>query len=213
VRRLVLLILAVAPLAASAATPPEGVALTVRRGFFTETDIGGFMTVGGDDGYSNLQTYLQLGIGYDIGKNISLGLHYGTGANAANCFNGKLEKDNSCTASDNFTVSFIDLTVSFLFQLAERFYISPKLAGGWTTLDPAPILIAVTTGGCKTVADQSDPAKCTAVRQGPNAGAGVGIEYATYMDHFSVGVDVLARYVIGPNIISLQFFPRVKYTF
>ena len=35
---------------AVAATPPEGVALEVRRGFFTETDIGGFFTLGGDDG-------------------------------------------------------------------------------------------------------------------------------------------------------------------
>ena len=41
---------------AYAATPAEGVPLQVRRGFFTETDIGGIFTVGGDNGYSNFQT-------------------------------------------------------------------------------------------------------------------------------------------------------------
>ena len=89
---------------AQAAAPSEGVALKVRRGFFTETDIGGFMTVGGNDQYSNLQTYLQLGIGYDVGRNVEFGLHYGTGANAADCYNGKTS-GGDCSASDNFNCS------------------------------------------------------------------------------------------------------------
>ncbi len=46
-----------------AGPPPEGVALHVRRGFFTETDIGVFFTVGGNNRYSNAETYLQLGVG------------------------------------------------------------------------------------------------------------------------------------------------------
>ena len=47
----------------------------------------------------------------------------------------------------------------------------------------------------------------------PNAGVGVGLEYATSFDHFSVGADFLARYIIGPNIPTFALFPRVKYTF
>ena len=39
------------------------------------------------------------------------------------------------------------------------------------------------------------------------------IEYATNMDHFSIGLDVAFRFVIGPNIPSLGFYPRVQYTF
>jgi hypothetical protein len=196
-RKLILLVaVLVAPSLALAATPSEGVALVVRRGFFTETDVGGFMTVGGDNTYSNLQTYLQLGVGYDVSQTIELGVHFGMGSNAANCFNG-LKATGECTATDNFTVTFADVTAAYLFKLADRFYLDPKLAVGYTLLDPAPV---ITQGG--------DP-----INAGVNVGLGVGVEYATSMDHFSIGLDVLARYVIGPNIISLQFFPRVKYTF
>ncbi|MHB8872677.1 MAG: adventurous gliding motility protein CglE [Myxococcaceae bacterium] len=199
-RKLILLVaVLVAPSLASAATPSEGVALEVRRGFFTETDIGGFMTLGGDNAYSNLQTYLQLGVGYDVSQSIELGVHFGMGSNAANCFNG-LKASGECSATDNFTVTFIDFTAAYLFKLADRFYLDPKLAVGYTMLDPAPVV----TG---TGADQ------VSINSGMNVGAGVGIEYATSMDHFSIGLDVLGRYILGPNILTLQFFPRVKYTF
>ena len=123
--------------AAEAAVPPHGVPLHVRRGFYTETDIGAFFTLGGNDLYSNPQSYLQLGLG-------------------------------------------------------ERFYLTPKVLAGQTLLDPAPV---------------GD------VTQGFNLGAGVGLEYATSMDHFSVGMDVVARYVFRANIPAFSVFPRVKYTF
>lgn len=196
---LVLLNLVLLPGVAAAATPPEGVALKVRRGFFTETDIGGFLTLGGQNAYSNLQSYLQLGVGYDISETIELGAHFGIGANAANCF-AELNARDECTASDNFTVTFLDLTAAYLLPLADRFYLSPKLAIGYTMLDPAPVV-------------DGSGADARPVNSGINAGGGIGLEYATSMDHFSIGVDVLYRMIVGPNIHSLQFYPRVKYTF
>jgi hypothetical protein len=195
-KSLLLWTLIVSSATASAATAPEGIELKVRRGFFTETDIGGFFTLGGDNDYSNLQTYLQLGIGYDISESVELGLHVGVGSNAANCFSG-ITTANECTLTDHFTVTFFDLTAAYLFRLADRFYLSPKLLGGYTLLDPAPVESA---GG-------------TPMTSGVNGGLGIGIEYATYMDHFSVGIDFVARFIVGPNIASFQFFPRVKYTF
>jgi hypothetical protein len=33
------------------------------------------------------------------------------------------------------------------------------------------------------------------------------------LDHFTIGADVLARWIIGPSISGIAFFPRVKYTF
>lgn len=158
------------------------------------------MTLGGNDAYSNLQTYLQLGVGYDVSDTIELGLHVGIGSNAANCFAGRDERSGECLETDNFTVTFFDATAAYLIALGERFYLTPKLAGGFTLLDPAP------------VANGSGDARAP-INSGPNVGAGLGLEYATSMDHFSIGIDVLSRYVVGPNIISLQFFPRVKYTF
>jgi hypothetical protein len=121
------------------------------------------------------------------------------GSNAANCFNG-LNAKGDCTASDNFTLTFFDLTGAYLFRLADRLYFAPKVAVGYTLLDPAPVVLG--TG-----------VEATPVNQGINLGFGLGIEYATSMDHFSIGFDVLGRYVLGPNMLSLQFFPRVKYTF
>jgi hypothetical protein len=193
-----------APVVASAATPAEGVPLKVRRGFFTETDLfWGFLTLGGQDGYSNLQVYLQLGIGYDITENLEIGLHVGIGANAANCWGDQRNAKGDClsnntSVSDNFTVTFIDLSFAYLFRVAERVYVAPKIIGGWTLLDPPP---AIGSNG-------------NGINNAPNIGLAVGVEYATNMDHFTIGFDwVIGRFIIGPNIYSMQFFPRIKYTF
>ena len=190
-------VLALLPTAALSATPPEGVPLEVRRGFFTEADIGAFFTLGGENRYSNAQTYLQLGVGYDLTDKVSLGVHFGLGSSAANCFAGYLPGTTLCSMSDNFTVAFADVTAAYMVPLATRFYLLPKIAAGLSRMDLAP----VGTG------DPSRPLTA------PNAGVGVGLEYATPMDHFSVGADLMARYIIGPNIPTFAVFPRVKYTF
>lgn len=184
------------PAVAFAETPPQGVPLDVRRGFFTETDVGVFFTLGGDDAYSNAQTYVQLGVGYDITEQIELGVHFGLGASAANCFSGRNTREE-CTFADNFTVSFIDATAAYRFAVTPRFFVAPKLVGGYTTMDPAPIH------------DAAD----IPVTSAPNAGIGLGVEYATSMDHFTIGADVLTRMLLGPNILTIAIFPRVKYTF
>jgi hypothetical protein len=197
---LVVLVLVLLPGLALAATPSEGVALKVRRGFFTETDVGLFFTAfGGEHGYSNAQTYLQLGVGYDLTQNIALGVHFGIGSNAANCWAGVNERTGECgldpannPVSENFTVTFLNATAAYLFPLAERFYLSPKLTAGYALLDPSPV---------------------EGVKGGLNFGGGVGVEYATSMDHFTIGADVLWRMIAGPNIHSFSIFPRVKYTF
>lgn len=200
-KKLLVLAALVLPSFALAATPPEGEPLKVRRGFYTETDVGGFLTLGGDDVYSNLQSYLQLGLGYDIrivdAFGIGLGVHVGVGASAANCYSGRPQPGANCPLTENFTVFFIDATVGAIIRMVERFYFVPKLMGGFTLLDPAPVQL-------------SDG---ELINKGANIGLALGIEYATNMDHFSIGLDVVARYVIGPSIISLQFYPRVKYTF
>jgi hypothetical protein len=199
----VILAVALLPALAVAETPPQGVPLQVRRGFFTETSIGVFFTLGGKNRYSNAQTYLQLGLGYDVSENIEIAANFGLGSNAQNCFFEPDQPAGPCAASatvafpDNFTVTFLDANAAYLFKLAERFYLAPKLAVGYTLLDPPP------------VADSSGDL----VSGGPNFGGGIGLEYATNMDHFSIGADGLARWIIGPNIPTIAIFGRVKYTF
>ncbi len=189
---------------AVAATPSEGVPLQVRRGFFTETDVGGIFTLGGVNGFSNLQTYLQLGIGYQLTLNggkalLPFGIHMGIGANALNCW-GQVDASNACAQADNFTMTFANASAGYLHQVIERLYLGVKLLGGVTFLDPRPI------------EDAADPTGTGAMIR-PTAGAALSLEYATNMDHFSVGLDVAYRLILGPNINSLMFYPRVQYTF
>jgi len=187
------------PLFARAATPPEGVPLKVRRGFFVETGVGAFWTLGGESGYSNAEPYLQLGLGYDVTEHLSLGAHFGLGTNAVNCFAGYVPGTQDCRLADSFTIAFGDMTAAYRFRVGERFYLAPKVAGGYTRLDPAPVEVS---GGSASAAVYA-----------PNAGLGFGFEYATSMEHFTIGADLLVRYVVGPNIPTFAVFPRVKYTF
>ena len=55
---------------------------------------------------------------------------------------------------------------------------------------------------------------------GPHVGAGLALDYDTRLDHFAVGLDVLARYTIasGPDsrglkIFSIAVMPRLRYVF
>jgi hypothetical protein len=201
---LAVLMLATVPGVVFAEAPSEGVPLQVRRGVFTETDIGGFMTLGGQNQYSYLQSYLQLGLGYQLtigdGKGlVPIGLHVAIGGNDQNCF-ADLNPDGTCSEADNFTLTFLGLSAGYLHQIVERVYLGGKAVVGYTLLDPAPLF---------TGADASR----TPVKSGLNVGAALSLEYATNMDHFSVGLDVMWRMVLGPNIMSLSFFPRVQYTF
>jgi len=188
------------PAVAFAATPSEGVELKVRRGFFTETDVGVFFALGGDQGYSNAQTYVQLGLGYDISDSFEVSASFGIGASAADCFGGRKvpgDTTTDCLAADNFTIGFMDLNVAYLLRLGDRFYLTPKIAVGYTTLDPAPAFNSASVP----------------LTSGVNVGGGLGVEYATSMDHFSIGLEVNGRFILGPNIAAVSIFPRVKYTF
>ena len=95
-----------------------------------------------------------------------------------------------------FTLIFVSASGGYLHRVLERLYIGGKILAGWTLLDPAPV-----KNGTEDVSG------------GVNAGIAASVEYATNMDHFSIGLDVAFRFVIGPNIPSLGFYPRVQYTF
>lgn len=184
------------PSLALAAAPPEGVPLQIRRGFFVDTDLGAFSTVGGADGYSNVETYLQLGIGYDLTSKVELGASFGLGSSAANCFTAR-DAQGNCATADSFTVSFFDLSAAYLHPLIGRLFLTPRVSAGYTHLDPAP-----------RVSSSGSP-----LSSGANLGAGVGVEYFTALDHFSIGADLMFRYVLNVRVATLALYPRIKYTF
>lgn len=203
-RKLALLVGLVVSSAAFAATPPAGVPLEVRRGFFTETGLGGAFTVGSPNppGYSNFQLYLQLGAGYQLTINegkglIPIGVHVGLGSNAQYCW-GDVGSNGACVQADNFTMTFINASAGYLHRLGtdaftSRLYAGGKLLGGVSLLDPTPIA----NGGLLYA----------------NVGGALAIEWATMVDHFSIGLDAGYRLIIGPNISALVFALRVQYTF
>ena len=218
---------ALAPQGAQAATPAAGLEQTLRSGFFADVNLGGFFTGGNgktynldksvSDGFgvSNAQLYLQLGIGYDIIKTskpedtfgLSIGIHFGLGASAARCYSTYVVSSNSCVndpaskgdtgVSDNFTITMYGAEVVFKVHLVDRLWLRPRIEGGYAMFDSPPVL---------------DDGK-NGVMGGGYAGVGVGIEYATHMDHFSIGIDIGGRLIIGPNIPAFTFHPMIKYTF
>ena len=203
---------ALAPSGAQAGTPAEGVSQTIRSGFFADVNLGGFFTASGSNGVSNAQAFLQLGIGYDVLKAVppddrfgmAVGLTFGLGSSAASCFASvtasgncvfdpaKNSLDAANVAPDNFTVTMVGGEVIFKIKLLERFYLRPRVLVGYAFLDPKPIADLGATF---------------------YAGAAAGVEYATHLDHFSVGVDVETKLIIGPNIPAFALYPMIKYTF
>src|SRR5690606_5387316 len=119
------------PWSALAQIPAEGVPLEVRRGFYVETDVGALFTVGGHNGVSNTQTFLQLGLGVDLGRHLELGAHFGLGASADTCF-APVDPAGFCTASENFTLSFLGLSAAWRFELVPRLSLAPTLFAGST---------------------------------------------------------------------------------
>lgn len=205
------------PSVAQAATPSAGVEQTIRHGFFTETDLGTYFNFRTSNGFqvSNAQAYLQLGAGYDITDRISVGFQFGLGASSALCFGDTDVDTGACavtdsaghtvndangnpqTLADNFSNTFFQAQVTYTVPIIDRLSFAPRLLLGYQLLNPAPI---VDSNG-------------NAISGGFMVGADLGLEYATHQDHFIVGIDVVPRFCVGPNILSMAIFPRVKYTF
>ncbi|MBI5549582.1 MAG: adventurous gliding motility protein CglE [Deltaproteobacteria bacterium] len=205
-----------APAGALAGTPAAGVAQEIRSGFFADVNLGGFFTATGANsrggkGVSNAQAYLQLGVGYDVLSFLSLGLHFGLGSSAASCFASQSKSydcvfdatktnpasDPSNLAPDNFTVTTVGAEGVFKVPLLDRLFLRPRVDAGYAFLDPQPIR-------------KNDG---SLISGGAYVGVGVGVEYATHMDHFSIGFDVEGKLIIGPNIPAFAFYPMIKYTF
>jgi hypothetical protein len=183
------------PLAASAYTPNEGVPFTLHRGLFAETALGALFTVGGRDGYSNAQSFVQLGLGVDITERWEVGALLGVGASDVNCFAQGSAVNGTCTAPGSFTVAMGDGFLGYLAELRPRLFLTPKLFAGYTNLGPHPLNGALASYSAF------------------NAGLGLGVEYATSLEHLSVGIDVMGRYVFNAKVPAIALFPRLKYTF
>jgi hypothetical protein len=180
----------------------------IRSGFFTETSMGAFLTVGGLDSYSSAEAFLGLGLGYDIIPNLSIGAQFRLAPNVSDCYAsdsmGAQCPNQSPPVSSNqhgpntFTLIALEAKISYRIPVSERLFIPIRVFGGVTLLTPDP-QPGSTIGG-SLVFD-------------PSFGGSTGIEWATPFNHFTLGAEVSADYVLQLGALALAVYPTVKYTF
>lgn len=194
---------ATAPPEAPQALPQLGFSPPPRRGFFVEAALGAFASAGGSRRVSAAQPYLALSVGRDLGERGGLFLQLGVGASRASCFDGP---SAGCAAADSFGATFAEMGLRYGARLSERLALTGLAVGGISVLSPSPW-----TDAAGVVPD---------VVSGPHAGVGASLDYDTHLDHFGVGVDLLARasFARRPGrgagaLLSVAFAPRIKYVF
>ena len=173
----------------------------IRTGFYAETSLGTFFTLGGGDSYSNVEAFLGIGVGYDITKALSVSVQFQLAPSAGDCYvvNGAGADQCPAAGSDTFTMLAIDAEVSYRFEVANRLFIPVRLFGGAADFTPVPsnALAPVTNSDVWTW----------------SIGGATGIEYATHFDHFSIGLEASGRFVQALNMTAIAIYPRIKYTF
>ncbi len=189
----------------------------VRTGFYMETELGAFMTLGGAESYSNTEAFLGLGVGYDLLTvalgTLSAGLQFQLAPSAADCYITGPGGADACPASGSstFTMAAVDAVVSFRFQILNRLYIPARLFGGMADFTPLPRCdLAANSCPSPTGVAAANPAGDV---WEPTFGGATGIEWATGFDHFTIGLEASLRLVPVMNMMGVAIYPRIKYTF
>ncbi len=175
----------------------------VRTGFYAETALGTFMTLGGADGYSNMEAFLSLGVGYDIFDAFAVGVQFQLAPSAGDCYgpSDAYCSGSSAQGSSTFTMAALDLVLSYKLEVFDRLYVPFRVFGGMADFTPLPRADMGASAGAGDV-------------WVPTGGAATGIEYATRFDHFTIGLEISARFVPSTvNMMALAIYPQVKYTF
>lgn len=213
------------------AKPAEGAAppaasleqrFNIRRGFFTEGDFGIFLAFGGNNtnnplvpsrSTSNIQPYLAITIGYDLVSNESINL--AVGPKLGLLLNGGAGRPSSAdlasgdekiptTHSNDFSVFEAGLAATLSIMMTDRIALSVRLDGGLGATDPNPALWAEEEGN-------GTPG---AFGFGGMFGAGVGVEYSTLLNGFTVGANLRFVGVLAEGLIpGAAFTIPVKYNF
>lgn len=197
----------------------NGQPAVVRHGFFAQTALGGFATLGGKAGYSNMEAFLALGFGVDFLSDFSFGFQFQLAPSSENCF----APDTTCgsatiaggptgsSGSKTFTMAALDAVLSYRIQLIERLYVPIRVFGGLANFSPLPV---------NSLACPSDKPNCTLVPSGaandiwkPTFGGATGIEYATGFEHFTISLEVSLRDLPFLGASALSIYPQIKYTF
>ncbi len=195
----------------AAAVPAQGVPFTPRSGLYAEVIPGAFFTLNTSgnavgQSYSNLQPYFGFAGGYDVMPELSVFGQIGAGWSAGNCFSGEDPKVGTCQGSDNFGTYFFEAGARYRLELASRLSLGFFATVGFAIMTPGLVADPTST---------TTPKAAASLSSGPSVGGGIGVDYATRLDHFWVGLDVGARAVLSADarVLAMSFVPRMRYVF
>lgn len=173
----------------------------LERGLYVASDLGVFLTFGGVNGVSNVQPYLGLKVGHDLGDYFGVQL-----ALAAGYASGNPVSENDVAGAgvggreiEDYSLLSASVEGVAAWRPTERFAVEPKLGAGITRIYPA-------------LTSPQDPT-ATLNPVAPQVGGGIDLKYLTLLTDFSAGISLTAYYVIGPNIPALGTGAVVRYTF
>lgn len=195
----------------------------IRRGFFAETDLGVYFTFGGRNTndtitpfakktISNVQPYLALTFGYDLlhsdAYSLSAGLRLSAGysGGAGRVSDAELAEPNFlanvASKSADFAVLETGVALALSVFMSDRVALTVKADGGLAAVDPNPAVY-------------SDSPDAGSAAFAPIFGGGLGVEYYTLLNDFSVGLDLRFAMVLvtGATIPSASVAVPIKYTF
>ena len=176
----------------------------LNRGFYCNGDLGVFMTFAGVRGYSNVQPFVAIKAGFDIGNYISVQLAFASGHSSSNPMSNMDSPANPSGAGSNAVTSFglllMGAEVVGAIRPTERFAIEPRVGGGIARLSPAPT-------------SPSNPAVSIGSVV-PQVGGGLDLKYLTLLTDFSAGVSLAGYLIVAPKLIpAASAAASVRYTF
>jgi len=185
------------------------------RGFYVSSDLGVFLTLGGARGYSNVQPYMAVKVGFDIGDYFGIQLDLSTGYSSGNPASNadRPVGDSDRGGYDNFdaTVNYgvfnAGLEVVGAIRPTQRLAIEPKLGGGFTFIDPPLSKVPSAGAAIGTLLEKHGGA-------GGHFVVGVDIKYLTLLSNFTAGASVNFYGFVGAHgfIPALGVGAVVRYT-
>ena len=203
----------------------------IRRGFFARGDFGAFFTLGGSDfdavsntvssnSVGNLQPFVGLTAGYDVlsmgRSNLSIGARFAAAFNSSTSafISGGdfLDPAQAASTPQDFEMLQFGAAVDYTYLLSERLGLQFHGDGGIVLLGPDPASPAETVTGPQTSENSEFNPGGRAI-----AGvfsAGLGVEYYTLLNGFSVGLTTSFYGVLAEEFIpGLAIFVPIKYNF
>lgn len=180
------------------------------RGFYVASDLGIFFTFGGVRGYSNVQPYLSIMPGFDIGEyfgiQLDISLAYASGNAISNADRklGDPKGIGNYDATADYGLFNVGVEVVAALRPTARFAIEPKLGGGFTFIDP-PLTDPSSVPGAANKVDGS----------GGHFIVGADFKYLTLLTNFTAGASVNFIGFVGAwgFIPALSVTAVVRYTF